>query len=228
MTAAITVHLVRHAESVWNVERRHQGQADSGLTECGRRQAQQLGLTLSHQVPAPDVVISSDLSRARETAAPFAARIGVAVRTSAAFREVDVGDWAGRTFAEMAAAHPETMAALSAGEDRARGGGETFAQVRDRCVAGLAVVLDELRGAGADRTVAVFTHGGPIRLAVAAALGIPTPGHRGLASPDNCSVTTVVHRVGRPAELVRYNHVPTADGAERRDSAHPTTDGQIP
>ncbi|MGH9138181.1 MAG: histidine phosphatase family protein, partial [Acidimicrobiales bacterium] len=44
-------------------------------------------------------------------------------------------------------------------------------------------------GSAAGTTI-VFTHGGPIRVAAAAALGISPPGHHRLAPPTNCSISS--------------------------------------
>jgi len=205
----ITLHLVRHAESLWNVEGRYQGQADSGLTEDGHRQAGEFGEAFAREVPAPDAVLSSDLPRVVDTAAPYLRRIGVQAETDAALREVSVGTWAGRTFEEMAAEEPAIVVAAAAGEDVPRGGGETFAEARTRVAATLDRVVERLAAAGGDRIAVVFAHGGPIRVAVAHALDLPFPGHAAFGSPDNCSVTTVRITSGR-AELLRYNHDLTA------------------
>jgi probable phosphoglycerate mutase len=206
MTGTVTIHLVRHAESRSNVERRYQGQTDSGLTRDGVRQAAALGDALARLVPAPHLVLSSDLPRAVETCRPYASRVGARVLTDAALREVSVGDWSGRSFAEIAAEHPDTVAAVEVGVDLPRGGGETFAQARSRVAEALARAVRQLSDGDGDRSVVVVSHGGPIRVAAADALGLPSPGHTAFSSPDNCSVTTIKIQPGRGAELVRYNH----------------------
>lgn len=218
MTGAVTIHLVRHAESRWNAERRYQGQADSGLTADGVRHAAALGEALAQLVPAPDLVISSDLPRAVDTCRPYAAILGAPMVTDSALREISVGDWAGRTFDEIAAEYPETVAAVGAGADLPRGGGETFAQARGRVTEALAHAVAQLPETHRDRTVVAVSHGGPIRVAAAAAVGLPAPGHGAFSAPDNCSVTTIKIRSGGAGELVRYNHTitsgRTADTAE--------------
>ncbi len=217
MNGGVTVHLVRHGESLWNVEGRYQGQGDSGLTEEGRRQAAVFGAAFVRQVPDPDAVLASDLPRAMDTALPYARLVGAGVQADAAFREVHVGDWSGRPRGEIAREHPETIAAVAAGIDVPRGSdGETFAQVRDRVGAAIDRLTAGLRRAGRDGVAVIFAHGGPIRVATAHALGLPVPGHFPLAEPDNCSVTTIRFRPDASAELVRYNHdltgAPPADG----------------
>jgi probable phosphoglycerate mutase len=212
------MHLVRHAESLWNVEGRYQGQADSGLTEEGRRQADLFGAAFAVSVPAPDVVVSSDLPRVVDTAKKYAGLVGAEIRLDPALREMSVGDWAGLTFEEAAVAHPSIVARVAAGEDLARGvGGETFADTRERVVTALSEVTAGLTDMGADHVVVVFTSGNPIRLATAHMLGMPSPGHAPLAAPDNCSVTSYRMRDGH-REVLRYNHditsVPPADQRE--------------
>jgi broad specificity phosphatase PhoE len=220
VSATITVHLVRHGESVWNLEGRYQGQSDSGLTETGRRQAQLFAAGFVTEVSAPDLVASSDLPRVRDTAAEYAALTGAEVRIDPALREMSVGDWAGRTFEEIEAEHPEIVAAVAAGEDIARGvGGETFAETRERVAAAIERVVAELAERDGDQVAVIFTSGNPIRLAAAHMLGLPSPGHMPLGSPDNCSLTTFRVRGGR-REVVRFNHdiTPTRPADQREIS----------
>ncbi|WP_147915688.1 histidine phosphatase family protein [Ruania zhangjianzhongii] len=201
----VIIHLVRHGEAVWNAEGKYQGQADSGLTALGRQQAQSAAAWLQ-ELPRLDGVACSDLPRVRDTAAPFLAATGQQARIDARLREIDVGTWAGRTFGDVARDEPDVVAAVARGEDLRRGGGETFAETRHRVTS----ALDDLAAAHESGAVlVVFSHGGPIRLAAAAALGLPSPGHHRIASPGNCSVTTLTW--GPPA-LLGYN-CPTERGA---------------
>ncbi|SEE30407.1 histidine phosphatase family protein [Ruania alba] len=194
-----TIHLVRHGEAVWNAEGKYQGQADSGLTDLGHEQAHRAAAWLRASFPHVDGVAHSDLPRVRDTAAPFLTATGHNPLVDARLREIDVGSWAGRTFEEIASAEPASVAAAASGADVRRGGGETFAELRRRVVA----ALDEITAShppGA--TLVVFTHGGPIRVATAAALSLPAPGHYPIGSPDNCSVTTLAWNPGR---LLAFN-----------------------
>ncbi|MGN7977912.1 histidine phosphatase family protein [Microbacterium sp. 22195] len=205
MSRSIVVHLVRHGESLWNVEGRYQGQQDSGLTADGRAQAARFGEDFARQVTRPDVVVSSDLPRVRDTAQQYADRVGAQVVYDPALREMSVGDWAGMTMEEAEQRHPEIVAAVAAGEDLRRGGGETFGETRERVAAAIERVVAELEAQDGDRVGVVFTSGNPIRLATAHMLAVPAPGHMAFGAPDNCSVTTFRLRDGR-REVVRYNH----------------------
>ncbi|WP_162606174.1 histidine phosphatase family protein [Jiangella asiatica] len=215
--------LVRHGESTWNAEGRIQGHLGSGLSERGRAQAADAAKRLHALHPRVAVVTSSDLPRVIETAAAYTAVTAAVVDHDRRLREIDNGAWSGRTTAEVATAHPEQIAAIRRGEDIPRGGGETFAQLRARVDVALRDLARRVAGrvarraAGVDAptepTALVFTHGGPIRVAVATALRLPAGGHALLEPPGNCSVTELSALVGTDGEtlattLVGYNHDP--------------------
>jgi broad specificity phosphatase PhoE len=206
----VILHLVRHAESLWNVQGRYQGQADSGLTELGGEQASAVGRWLFEMVPRIAIVAASDLPRARDTAGPLAATLGVTPVVDPRLREVDIGHWAGKSFEEVAALEPDTVAAAAAGQDVPRGGGETFAQTRARVSAALEDLVQLARKTADASVVVVFTHGGPIRVAAADAVGAPVPGHSRVGPPANCSVTSLEYE-GEAHRMLRYNR-PTVVG----------------
>lgn len=201
--------LVRHGESTWNAQGRIQGQLGPGLSGRGRDQAATVARWLGERYPRPGAVAVSDLPRVTETAAAYLDLAPSDLVTDPRLREIDNGDWSGRTTAEVAAAHPEQIAAIRRGEDIPRGGGETFAQLTARVDA----ALRDLAGRVAGPVALVFTHGGPIRVAVAAALGLPAGGHALLEPPGNCSVTELSVLVGPDGTtlartLAGYNHDP--------------------
>jgi len=181
--------LVRHGESTWNAEDRLQGQADPPLSARGRAQAEE---SLERvRVFAPDTVVSSDLVRAVATAEI----LGYAdPLLDPRWREVDIGEWTGRIGGEVRAEAPEAFADWRAGRRPAPGGEEAPAFMAR--VEGAA--LEQLAGEG---TVLVICHGGPIRVACAALLGVDL--HR-LAGVGNGSAT-VLERNGTAIRLVAYN-----------------------
>lgn len=201
------VVMVRHGESHWNVEKRYQGQADSGLTDLGRQQAARAARVLLDEVGRVDTVWSSDLPRARDTAEAYSVLSGAEVIEDRRLREVDVGDWSGRSIEEIALELPEVVAAAKAGLDPRRGGGETFAEQRAR----VGEFLEEMGRSPVDRAL-VFTHGGAIQVGAAYAAGVPSPGHQSMAPPSNCSRTFL--RIGTAKNaVVRYN-LPLPGGPE--------------
>ncbi|MFG1624892.1 histidine phosphatase family protein [Kribbella sp. NPDC049227] len=127
------------------------------------------------------------------------------VRVDRRWREIDVGSWGGRTFEDVYADEPAVVEAFRRGEDVARGGGETFAQLRER----VWDAIREIAGSGA-RRVLVVTHGGPIRVATASTLRLPPGGEVLLDPPVNCSLTTIqVDDLLAVTTLTAYN-VPTS------------------
>jgi glucosyl-3-phosphoglycerate phosphatase len=203
-TLSVRLVLVRHGESLWNAAGMFQGHGGVGVSDRGRRQAAVTAGVLAGRFDDVALVARSDLPRVVETAAPAEPRLGARVVVDARLREVDVGRWTGMTYQEVAREDPDAMRAWLRGDDVPRGGGETFADLRKRVWA----AVEDLLAAVAARepaTVVVFTHGGPIRVAVAEALGLPTGGERSLGAVANCSLTVLrLDRAGT-GQLVAYN-----------------------
>jgi glucosyl-3-phosphoglycerate phosphatase len=152
---------------------------------------------LEQRFPQIDLVIGSDLERVTATAQPWLERSGEQMRVDTRWREIDVGTWSGLTWPEVQARDPDVYAAWRSGEDVRRGGGETFAEFRVRTAA----AMEDLRGSG---TVLVFTHGGSVRFAAAAALDLPHMGELMLGPAGNCSITQIELRPGGDI-LAEYN-----------------------
>jgi len=150
--------LARHGETDWNREHRVQGQTDVGLNDAGREQAEALSERLADE--RLDAIVSSDLSRARETAEAVARRHGLEVVTDAALREKDFGSWEGLTDVEIAERFPDAA--------RGRwGDGETTEDVAARVLP----AMERIRARHRDGAVLVVSHGGAIRV-ILDALGV--------------------------------------------------------
>lgn len=94
--------MLRHGESEWNASGRWQGHADPPLTELGRQQAAAAAPILAAECPPFDLVVASDLRRARETAEVLAGALGLGpVVIDPRLREADAGEWQGLTRAEI-------------------------------------------------------------------------------------------------------------------------------
>jgi len=106
----VTILLVRHGETEWNLERRYQGRFDSPLTERGAAQARAIGRLLAGlpaAVAAP--IVASPQGRARRTAEIIREELGSAgaVRVDERLRELTLGSWDGLTYAEIEVRSPE-------------------------------------------------------------------------------------------------------------------------
>jgi len=177
--------LIRHGESAWNAQDRMQGQLDPPLSALGREQAGRAAPLVAAWEPTQ--VISSDLLRARETAAGLG---HPDAPTDPAWRELDTGEWSERLIPELP---QDEVKAWRRGEVDAPGG-ETWARFQERVV----TAFEALAALGG--TWLVVTHGGCIRAATAHVMGA----HIGrVAGPRNASLT-VIEAAPRP-RLVAFN-----------------------
>jgi glucosyl-3-phosphoglycerate phosphatase len=188
--------LVRHGQSEWNAGRVLQGQADIPLSALGRAQAETLAPVIAALKPCR--AVTSDLSRARETAL----RLGHGdARPEPGFREIDVGIWQGKPIAELQAADAAAYAGWRAGTHRPADG-EGWEDFLSRIGAALKVEID----AGDARTLLVVCHGGVIRAALQALCGLAP---RNVLPVGPASLTSVlVSRDGGAARLELYNFRP--------------------
>jgi 2,3-bisphosphoglycerate-dependent phosphoglycerate mutase len=92
---------LRHGESVGNVESRWQGQSDYPLTERGRAQAQALAKRWQEEKAKFDLVITSPLIRAKDTAEIVASALDVKVEADPLWMERNVGEMTGLTIDEI-------------------------------------------------------------------------------------------------------------------------------
>ena len=141
----------------------------------------------------------SDLQRVAETAAPWQDLAAAGIEVDARLRERDFGKWSGLTWAEVEQREPGAHTRWRSGPDYATGGGETSEQLRRRVWAALCDL------AGGEDPVIVFTHGGPVRAAVAAALELAPLGERRLGAVSNCSVTELLF-TRRGVRLLAYDN----------------------
>ncbi len=153
--------LVRHGQSEWNASRRLQGQADIGLSERGRSQADALRSVITGIGHCR--AVSSDLRRVSETAQ----RIGAEKpRFTEDLREIDVGDWTGRPIDDIRAEDEAAYLGWRAGTF-VPPGGEDWGPFADRVCA---VIEDELRNSC--QNLLVVCHGGVIRAILQRYLGL--------------------------------------------------------
>lgn len=96
---AVDLVIFRHGQTDWNVEGRIQGHLDVPLNDVGRQQAKRLIEPLRrYEVEA---FLSSDLSRASETAQIAADSLGLTVSTDPGLREIYLGKLQGLTREEI-------------------------------------------------------------------------------------------------------------------------------
>ena len=200
MSKPTTFYFVRHGESEANAARRFAGQSDSPLTERGRRQAEAVAQELA--TVRFDRIVSSDLSRTRETAEAIARRLGLAVEVIPALREIDVGDRTGTPL-------DEARGFLNWSEDGfvAWPGGETLDRVLDRVLG----VIGRLVRESPAKTILVVGHGGINRILISHFLGILPRLDRTPATNTNISVVVTDGERHTVQRLFASDHVSSAE-----------------
>ncbi|MCC4250160.1 MULTISPECIES: histidine phosphatase family protein [Microbacterium] len=185
--------LVRHGETDWNAGRRIQGSTDIPLNDTGRAQAREVAAILAADLAGRDVVVvSSDLSRAAETADTIADALGTVVtRRLPGLRERSYGDAEGMDDATFSATYGPWHAAEVPGA-------EAWPVVRERALAALAEVV-AATPEGVD--IVAVAHGALIREVImhATAGEFPRVGER----LPNCSAT-VFRLDGEEWEMLAY------------------------
>jgi broad specificity phosphatase PhoE len=167
--------LVRHGETDWNRDGRYQGHADPPLNEVGREQARELARKLgAHEF---DVVYTSDLRRASETAEIIVRGREVPLLPEPGLREIDVGSWSGLTRAEIEQRFP--------GADRHDG--EAPEAMRERVVRTVTAIAEREAG----KRVLIVSHGGALRALLHHALNDDS-----VPKVENCAVYRLGFREG--------------------------------
>ena len=150
--------LMRHGETVWNRERRMQGQLDSPLTLGGIEQAQICARTIRENVPEPSnlSVFASPLGRCWQTAVIVADSLGINAGTIVhddRLREITWGRWDGMTADEIERDEPERwQQVVDSHFELPPPGGESIIDV-------LARAKSFLSGLDGTRPVLVVAHG---------------------------------------------------------------------
>ncbi len=193
----------RHGRTSWNAEQRFQGQTDIELDEVGIAQAQRAASMLA-SLP-PSAIISSDLTRTRQTASPLVAITGIEPAYDEGLRETFAGEWEGKTRPVLLEEYGDALHRWSADPlMRAGGHGETRVEVADRVVA----AIDRgLAGLPDDGVLIVVTHGGAARAGIGRLLGLP-PEHWGaLGVLTNCSWSVLLENTSQGPDwrLQEYN-----------------------
>lgn len=141
---------LRHGQSVWNAEKRLAGQADISISEVGREQVLQMRETVHALKPA--TIVSSDLRRARESAALLDFSVP---QIDQRLREANLGQWEGEYIADLPKEQYRAwrMGAFDPPQ------GETWSGFCER----VETVVQEF--IAADQCCLIVTHGGVIRAA---------------------------------------------------------------
>jgi alpha-ribazole phosphatase len=164
--------LVRHGLTEWNTQQRYCGHCDIPLSGQGRTQALWLAERLQEEMIC--AIYASDLVRARETAEIIARQRtpAVQIRVSAAWREIDFGDWEGLTYAQIAEQFKDQLGFFTAPEHCSPPNGEPLAHMQRRVMDALSAIVQSDDSPTAGDAV-IVSHGGPLRVLLCSLLGMP-------------------------------------------------------
>jgi probable phosphoglycerate mutase len=159
------LYLFRHGETDFNREQRFQGHLDVPLNDEGRRQASTLVRPLGRI--GIDCILSSDLSRARETAEIVARGLGIPVFETSGLREAHLGNAQGLTVEEIESKFGRELvekwrSPYLSDADVSYPGGESGRAVLERVLQS----IERFVGSTPHQHIGIATHGGVIRRVV--------------------------------------------------------------
>lgn len=161
------VYLIRHGLVESAYHGRFTGSTDVSLCESGRKQA--FCLAEKIQTIKPDLCFCSPLHRVKETAQRAMASCETEIQYDKDLREIDFGQWEGKTFDEIERRYPQEVTKWSEfSSEFSFPDGESFKAFLDR----VKRFATRVEGA-ADHAVVVFTHGGVIRSLICYWLNLP-------------------------------------------------------
>lgn len=185
---ANTIILWRHGQTDWNVANKFQGHTDIPLNSVGEYQVKHAARLVVDMKPTS--IISSDLSRAHNTAKALADLNGLPIHVDARLRETNCGKWEGLTGEEIRAIDHANLKEWSLGGDNPAGGtGDRRSEVGARAKAAIEDFL-----AGKDNeTLIVATHGGTARTVIGMYLELPIPFWSKIGGLSNASWSVLSH-----------------------------------
>ena len=185
------IFLIRHAEAEGNIYRRAHGQFNGQITGNGFRQIELLRQRFESE--KIDAVYSSDLSRAKTTAAAIYVPHALTLHEERDLREVNVGSWEDRAWGNLLHEYPEMSERF--GSDPGKWhteGSEPYGHVKER----MTDVISSIARRHNNEAVAVFSHGFAIRSFLCGVLGVPSEESYKVQYCDNTAVTLLSYDGG--------------------------------
>lgn len=160
-TVMTRIIMVRHGQSIANLEGRFAGYSNFNLTELGYSQAELAARYLhDNMCEKVDKIYSSDLLRAHNTAVPFSKLYSLPINDTEALREIFAGEWEGLTFEEIESLyHDDRSVWINDFSNSRCTGGESTRELYRRIVA----TVIELARENLGKTILITSHATPIR-----------------------------------------------------------------
>lgn len=209
--------LIRHGQTEGNLRRLLVGRTDMPLDDVGRRQAAATAVFAEASFQ-PDLIVSSPLVRARDTAEQIGSRLGLSIEIEPHLTELDFGDVEGWAIEEALTHHPHMAEVLldPDGNDYSWPNGEMLGDFHRRVRTCFTTLAERYRG----HHVIVVTHGGVIGSYYAQIDG-RNPNDFTTYHFDNCGVTRVEVVDGQELvlEVNLTAHLPEADAEIELEAA---------
>ena len=178
--------LVRHAEAEGNIIRRFHGNTDSPLTENGHRQAKLAAERLADE--PIDVIYTSDLQRAYQTAGYIAEAKNLPLHKVKALREIHGGDWEDMLWADLPIKWPDAYRCWEETPHLLEmPNGETMKGFYDRLVGAVTDIVKKHPG----KSICIVTHGTAKKALLCYFYQKPLKAFIDLAWHDNAAITVV-------------------------------------
>lgn len=178
--------LVRHGEAEGNVNRRFHGHFDSHLTPNGHKQVLKLVQRLAQE--KIDILYSSDLSRAYETAKYIADKKNMDINVLKGLREINGGDWEDVPWADLPERWPEANEHWEHQPHLLQmPNGESMVKFQERVVKTVTEIIQQ----NDDMNICVVTHGTAIKALLCFFYGKPLEEFINIPWHDNASITVI-------------------------------------
>ena len=152
------LYILRHGESEWNVLGKVQGQEDTSLTDRGREQAKKAAERLAEE--EIDIIYSSDLKRAYDTAKAVGTELDLEVNKLSSIREIHFGIWQGLDLKTIRERYEDDYILWRKEPQNLKiENGETLQAVQDRAVKDIKKLVEENSG----KNILLESHGTAIK-----------------------------------------------------------------
>ena len=199
MTEKTRIYLIRHGEVEGAGARRYNGHADVPLSERGVAQYHQMKERLADK--GISACYTSDLIRCATGAEIICSRLGLTPVREPGLRELDIGIWEGKTWAELMEKHPlEWQARIADIVNYRVPGGESLKDLHARIMPVISAIVERHRG----EDVLVVAHGGANRVILLDVAGAPLSSLFNI-DQDYCCLNIIDHFVDGKAVIKLLN-----------------------
>lgn len=186
------IFLVRHGETLWNLEKRWQGSKNSPLSSLGEKQAMQANEKLFHY--NIDIAYVSFLKRTQDTSDIILKDRAIKVEVLNGIQEINMGEWEGKTQSEVQLRYPNELDTFfNSPETFSIKGAETYFEVQNRVVKSLEYIFESHK----NRNVLVVSHGVAIKVALAHYCSVPLCELSTMDNPQNGSIICLSNGEGK-------------------------------